>query len=116
MDQTLEILGVTTCSHKIQQLIGGAHEQKDISEPPQFVEMDNPPQKISQKTVSQSIEILVDKLDLNYVDAIMQAIQFYEIPIEDSKKFLSSKIIEKLKNESIKMHLLRDTSRVEALI
>ena len=70
---------------------------------------------ISQKLLTRSIELLVENLDLSYSDAILQAIGYFEIQLGDVKKILAPQIIDKLYGESVKLHLVRNDSKIEAL-
>jgi hypothetical protein len=103
------------CKDTVGGLIG------DI-QPPLIVQQDSEEQtvipdtpRISQKLFSQAVELLVEQLDLNYIDAILQTAAYYEIQYGDVKKLLAPQIMDKLKMESIKMHLVRDDSKIEAL-
>ena len=71
--------------------------------------------QVSAKLVSRAIELLVENLDLSYVDAVLQAVAYFEIQLSDVKKLLSPQIIDKLREEAIKVHLVRNDSSIEAL-
>lgn len=73
------------------------------------------PMPVSTRLVSRSIELLVENLDLSYVDAVLQTIAYFEIQLPDIKKLLSPQIIDKLREEAIKIHLVRNDSKIEAL-
>jgi hypothetical protein len=70
---------------------------------------------VSTKLVSRSIELLVENLDLSYVEAVLQTVAYFEIQLPDIKKLLSPQIIDKLREEAIKVHLVRNDSKIEAL-
>jgi hypothetical protein len=73
------------------------------------------PHSVSPKLLTRSIELLVEKLDLSYMDAILQAVSYFEITLSDIKKMLSPQIVDKLREEAVKIHLVRDDSKIEAL-
>ena len=70
---------------------------------------------VSQKLLTKAIELLVENLDLSYSDAILQAIGYFEIQLSDVKKLLAPQIIDKLHGEAVKLHLVRNDSKIEAL-
>lgn len=80
-----------------------------------FLVSNNASSAVSQKLISKSIELLVEKLDLSYSDAILQVVEYFEIQLSDLKKMLAPQIVEKLYGEAVKLHLVKDDSKIEAL-
>lgn len=80
-----------------------------------FLASNNASSAVSQKLISKSIELLVEKLDLSYSDAILQVVEYFEIQLSDLKKMLAPQIVEKLYGEAVKLHLVKDDSKIEAL-
>jgi pseudouridine-5'-phosphate glycosidase len=72
--------------------------------------------EITKKQIGKYIEYLVEKLELSYLDSILQVKEYFELTEKDVSKYLSPQIIEKLREESVSLRLIRNDSKVNSLI
>ena len=101
------------CGDLLNALVSNPTIFDEVNDDEYFVA--NKSSSVSQKLLTKAIELLVENLDLSYSEAILQTIGYFEIQLSDVKKLLAPQIIDKLHGEAVKLHLVRNDSKIEAL-
>ena len=103
------------CGDLLNALVSNPTIFDEVNDDEYFVANKASSSSVSQKLLTKAIELLVENLDLSYSEAILQTIGYFEIQLSDVKKLLAPQIIDKLHGEAVKLHLVRNDSKIEAL-